>query len=60
MLDATTVQFVFADLQDAIVPAGATNPAPSLRRAAGVLGALAPVLDIPFTVSVAPGRAVQG
>ncbi|GAA2304669.1 hypothetical protein GCM10010149_63000 [Nonomuraea roseoviolacea subsp. roseoviolacea] len=54
MLDATTVQFVFADLQDAIVPAGATNPAPSLRRAAGVLGALAPVLDIPFTVSVAP------
>ncbi|NUW31614.1 isochorismatase family protein [Nonomuraea sp. SMC257] len=54
MRDPATVQFVFADLQDSIVPAGATNPASSLRRAAGVLGALAPVLGIPFTVSAAP------
>ncbi|MFG1686816.1 isochorismatase family protein [Nonomuraea sp. NPDC049269] len=54
MLDPTTVQILFADLQDSIVEAGTTNPASAIRRSAKVVGGLAAVLDIPFTVSAAP------
>ncbi|MFF4620563.1 isochorismatase family protein [Nonomuraea jabiensis] len=54
MLDHTSVQLVFADLQDSIVEASATNPASDIRRSAKVLGGLASALGIPFTVSAAP------
>ncbi|WP_433348919.1 isochorismatase family protein [Microtetraspora malaysiensis] len=54
MLDHASVQLVFADLQDSIVEASATNPASSIRRSVKVLNGLVAALDIPFTVSVAP------
>ncbi|MGW4472604.1 isochorismatase family protein [Nonomuraea sp. NPDC004354] len=54
MLDHRQVQIVFADLQDSIVDASATNSPAAIRRAAGVVGGVAPALGIPFTVSVAP------
>jgi hypothetical protein len=54
MLDPSSVQLVFADLQDGIVEVGATNPVAAIRRSAAVLGGLMSALDIPFTVSVAP------
>ncbi|GLX09318.1 isochorismatase family protein [Microbispora sp. NBRC 16548] len=54
MLDPASVHVVFADLQDGIVDAGATNPASSIRRAVKVLNGLVAALDIPFTVSAAP------
>ncbi|MFF4776696.1 isochorismatase family protein [Microtetraspora fusca] len=54
MLDPASVQLVFADLQDGIVEAAATNPASSIRRSVKVLNKLVTALDIPFTVSAAP------
>ncbi|MEV4110203.1 isochorismatase family protein [Nonomuraea sp. NPDC049695] len=54
MLNPSSVQLVFADLQDSIVEISATNPAASIRRSVKVLAGLAPALGIPFTVSAAP------
>ncbi|MEU6425074.1 isochorismatase family protein [Microbispora sp. NPDC046973] len=54
MLNPASVHVVFADLQDGIVDASATNPASSLRRAVKVLNGLVTALDIPFTLSAAP------
>ncbi|MEV4392368.1 isochorismatase family protein [Nonomuraea sp. NPDC049607] len=48
------MQIVFADLQDSIVALSSTNSPEAIRRSAGVLGKVAQLLEIPFTVSVAP------
>lgn len=54
MLDHSTVQLHFADLQDGIVDLSATTPPDTIRRSAAFLGGLARLLDIPVTVSAAP------
>ncbi|WP_433444851.1 isochorismatase family protein [Nonomuraea sp. CA-141351] len=54
MLNDASVQLVFADLQEGIVEASATNPAASIRRAVAVLNDIVTALDLPFTVSAAP------
>ncbi|MEU7895870.1 isochorismatase family protein [Nonomuraea sp. NPDC049152] len=60
MLDSAAVQLVFADLQDSIVEASATNPASDIRRSVKVLDGLAAALGIPFTVSAAPRQGGPG
>lgn len=54
MIDPRTVQVVFADLQDSIVALSRTNSPTDIRRSAGILGHIAQVLDLPFSVSAAP------
>ncbi|BCJ38185.1 hypothetical protein Athai_56880 [Actinocatenispora thailandica] len=55
MLDPTTVQVLLADLQTHIVPLGRTNEPTALRRAAGSLATICELLDLPVTLSTAPG-----
>ena len=54
MLDPTTVQILFADLQPPIVARSRTNPPQSLSRAASVLARCARVLGLPVHHSVVP------
>ncbi|WP_214316612.1 isochorismatase family protein [Nonomuraea sediminis] len=58
MLDSRTVQIVLGDLQSGIAEASRTNPPAALRRSVGVLATVAGVLEIPITVSLAPGSGV--
>jgi hypothetical protein len=54
MLAPSRVQLHLADLQDSILALSRTMPGADLRRAAGVLTKVAPLLGIPVTLSAAP------
>lgn len=60
MFDPTTVQLLFADLQDSTVDLSVTNSAATIRRAARTLAELAKALSIPITLSMAPRRGGPG
>jgi nicotinamidase-related amidase len=55
MLDGATVQVLLTDLQDHIVPVSTTNEPAAIRRAAANLATICDLLDIPITLSGAPG-----
>lgn len=54
MLDPSTVQILFADLQPPIVARSKTNPPQNLSRAASVLAQCARLLGVPVHHSVVP------
>jgi len=54
MLDPTTVQVLFADLQPLIVARSKTNTPDALTRSAGVLARVARLLHLPMHLSVVP------
>ena len=48
MIDPTTVQILFADLQPSIVVRSKTNPPQALAASAGVLAEVADLLKLPI------------
>src|ERR1700739_2680291 len=56
MLNPTTVQVLFADLQPQIVARSKTNPPDALARSAAVLAQVARLLHLPMHLSVVPER----
>ena len=54
MLDPTTVQVLFIDLQPLILPRSKTNPPDALARSAAVLARVARLLHLPMHLSVVP------
>jgi hypothetical protein len=54
MIDPTTVQILFADLQPGIAVRSKTNPPQALAASAGVLAEVADLLKLPIHFSVVP------
>lgn len=54
MIDPTTVQILFCDLQPQIVARSKTNPPGALAASAGVLAQIARILGLPVSFSVVP------